>query len=98
DDLNKAYQIYQVNKNAVKQGLNLFLDTTTLDAKVHHKEWQGLKGMAGVQTMSQRNVTIGTESLIPGNQVYNVGFFLFEQWKINYFTFSGGIRRDKRGM
>ena len=98
DEFSKSYQIYQVNKNAVKQGLNLFLDTTTLDAKVHHKEWQGLKGMVGVQTMSQRNVTIGTEPLIPGNQVSNVGFFLFEQWKLNDFTFTGGVRRDKRSM
>lgn len=98
DTFGKAYALYQVNQNAVKQGLNLFLDTTTLDAKVHHKEWKGLKGTVGVSGMQQRNSTIGTNPLIPGNSLSNIGFFLLEEWKVGDFTFSAGARMDKRSM
>ncbi|EQA38305.1 TonB-dependent receptor [Leptospira inadai serovar Lyme str. 10] len=94
----KAYEIYQVNANNFKQGLNLFLDTTTFDAKVHHKEWKGLKGTLGFQGMNQKNVTIGTNPLVPGDQLYNVGFFFLEQWRVGDFTFSVGGRHDKRSI
>ncbi|TGK12355.1 TonB-dependent receptor [Leptospira fletcheri] len=98
DNFGKAYAIYQVNQNAVKQGLNLFLDTTTFDAKVHHKEWKGLKGTAGVSGMQQRNSTIGTDALIPSNSLGNIGYFILEEWKLGSLTFTAGARLDRRTM
>ncbi|MFB5651806.1 TonB-dependent receptor [Leptospira wolffii] len=94
----KAVSIYQVNKYDYKQGLNLSLDTTTVDAKVHHKEWKGLKGTIGASGMQQRSNTIGTEPLIPAYSLNNIGFFAFEEWKIKDFTFSAGARSDKRSV
>ncbi len=98
DQFTKAYSIYQVNKYNYKQGLNLSLDTTTVDAKIHHKEWNGLKGTIGVSGMQQRSSTIGTEPLIPSYSLNNIGFFVFEEWKLKDFAFSAGARSDKRSM
>ncbi|TGM88600.1 TonB-dependent receptor [Leptospira licerasiae] len=98
DSFTKAASVYQVNKYDYKQGLNLSLDTTTADAKVHHKEWKGLKGTVGISGMQQKSNTIGTEPLIPGYGLSNVGFFLFEEWKLGDFSFSAGARTDRRSM
>ncbi|WP_039927594.1 TonB-dependent receptor [Leptospira vanthielii] len=98
DDFTKSYNIYQVNKNRKEQGLNLFLDTGTLDIKFHHKPVLGWKGTVGVSGMNQRNATIGTEPLIPGYSLINLGGFLLEEYKLGDFTFSGGLRADKRSM
>ncbi|PJZ69312.1 TonB-dependent receptor [Leptospira perolatii] len=95
---NKGVAIYQVNRYDYKQGLNVQLDTTTLDTKIHHKEWKGLKGTLGLSGMQQRNSTIGTEALIPGSSLSNIGFFLFEEWKVGQLTLSAGARTDKRSI
>ncbi|TGK05020.1 TonB-dependent receptor [Leptospira semungkisensis] len=98
DTYTKLASVYQVTKYDYKQGLNLSLDTTTADVKVHHKEWKGLKGTLGVSGMQQKSNTIGTEPLIPGYSLNNIGFFLFEEWKVGDFSFSAGARSDKRSM
>lgn len=98
DPYEKAASVYQVNKYDYKQGLNLSLDTTTVDAKLHHKEWKGFKGTLGASGMQQRSNTVGTEPLIPAYSLSNIGFFAFEEWKIKDFTFSAGARTDKRSM
>nr|WP_210410897.1 TonB-dependent receptor [Leptospira sarikeiensis] len=98
DPLYKAASAYQVNRFDYKQGLNLSLDTTTADAKVHHKEWKGLKGTAGISGMQQKSATIGTEPLIPAYNLSAIGFFLFEEWKVGDFSFSAGARTDRRFM
>ena len=40
----KGFSIYQVTGRRDKQGLNIFLDTGTLDVKMHHKQIGRLKG------------------------------------------------------
>lgn len=94
----KGYEIYQVTGKREKQGLNIFLDTGTLDVKVHHKPFAGLKGTVGVSGMQQRNATIGTEPLIPAYNLVNYAGFIYEQYSIGDLTFSAGIRSDKRGV
>ncbi|TGN16933.1 TonB-dependent receptor [Leptospira idonii] len=97
-DFTKAYNIYQVNQFRTEQGLNLSLDTGTLDVKFHHKPILGWKGTIGVSGMNQKNATRGTEPLIPGYLLINLAGFLLEEYKLGDFTFSGGLRADKRSV
>lgn len=98
EDFTKSYQIFQVNQNRKKQGLNLLLDTGTLDVKFHHKSLLGWRGTVGVSGMNQRNATIGTEALIPGYSLISLGGFILEEYKLGDFTFSSGLRADKRSI
>lgn len=98
DRFTKAYYIYDVNQERTKQGLNLFLDTTTGDVKYHHKPIAGVKGTFGLSTFTQRNATIGTEPLIPSYALWNYSAYLLEEYKLGDFTFSAGIRQDRRNV
>lgn len=98
DDFTKGYEIYQVTGEKQKQGLNLLLDTSTLDVKLHHRPANGFQGTIGFSGMQQRSATIGTEALIPGYALTNYGGFLYEQYSLGNLTFSAGLRADKRGV
>lgn len=97
-NFDKAYHIYQVAGRRDEQGLNLFLDTGTLDTKIHHKPMKGFKGTVGLSGMQQRNSTIGTEALIPKYNLVNYAAFIYEQYSVGNLTFSAGGRVDKRGV
>ncbi|MCG9875571.1 MAG: TonB-dependent receptor [Leptospiraceae bacterium] len=101
EDFSKIYSIAQVSQNPYKekQGLNLFLDTTTFDTKFHHKPIGNLKGTLGVSGMNQRNSTIGREPLIPGYGLVNIAVFILEQYSINEsMNLTAGYRMDRRGI
>ncbi|EMG09229.1 hypothetical protein LEP1GSC151_0172 [Leptospira interrogans serovar Grippotyphosa str. LT2186] len=97
--LDKSFQFYQVTSKEKYQGLNLFLDTTTADAKFHHKPiFNFLKGTIGISGLEQRNKTIGTEPLIPSYGIINIAGYFLEELKLGSLTFSAGIRGDKRSV
>ncbi|EMO72401.1 TonB-dependent receptor [Leptospira santarosai] len=97
DVLDKSFQFYQATSRAKYQGLNLFLDTTTADAKFHHKPiFNLLQGTFGVSGLEQKNRTIGTESLIPSYGIVNIAGYFLEELKFGSLTLSAGIRGDKR--
>lgn len=97
-DFDKAYGVYQVSREPTKQGLNLFLDTSTIDTKLHHKQTGNLKGTIGVSCMNQKNRTIASEPLIPNYNLINVAAYLFEEYKLGDLTFSAGARTDRRNV
>lgn len=94
----KSYVMYQIHKNEDKQQAHLFLDTGTADVKLNHKEWHGLKGTIGLSGMNQKNRTIGVAAPIPSYDMINLGAFLYEEYKLDKFTFSLGGRADTRTM
>ncbi|EQA51974.1 TonB-dependent receptor [Leptospira kmetyi] len=97
DVFDKSFQFYQVTSRAKNQGLNLFLDTATADAKFHHKPiFNLLKGTFGVSGLEQKNRTIGTEPLIPSYGIVNVAGYFLEELKLGNVTLSAGVRADKR--
>ncbi|MBW0435941.1 TonB-dependent receptor [Leptospira yasudae] len=97
DVFDKSFQYYQVTSRAKYQGLNLFLDTATADAKFHHKPiFNLLKGTFGVSGLEQKNRTIGTEPLIPSYGIVNVAGYFLEELKLGSVTLSAGVRGDKR--
>ncbi|TGL82100.1 TonB-dependent receptor [Leptospira yasudae] len=97
DVFDKSFQYYQVTSRAKYQGLNLFLDTATADAKFHHKPiFNLLKGTFGVSGLEQKNRTIGTEPLIPSYGIVNVAGYFLEELKLGAVTLSAGVRGDKR--
>ncbi|WP_016753507.1 TonB-dependent receptor [Leptospira kirschneri] len=99
DVLDKSFQFYQVTSKEKYQGLNLFLDTTTADAKFHHKPiFNFLKGTIGISGLEQKNRTIGTEPLIPSYGIINLAGYFLEELKLGSLTFSAGIRGDKRSV
>lgn len=97
DVFDKSFQYYQATSRAKYQGLNLFLDTATADAKFHHKPiFNFLKGTFGVSGLEQKNRTIGTEPLIPSYGIVNVAGYFLEELKLGSVTLSAGVRGDKR--
>ncbi|EMY79307.1 TonB-dependent receptor [Leptospira weilii serovar Ranarum str. ICFT] len=97
DILDKSFQFYQTTSRAKYQGLNLFLDTATADAKFHHKPiFNFLKGTFGLSGLEQKNRTIGTEALTPSYGIVNVAGYFLEELKLGSLTFSAGARGDKR--
>ncbi|MBM9499087.1 TonB-dependent receptor [Leptospira sp. 201903071] len=97
DNFDKSFQYYQVTAREKHQGLNLYLDTATADAKFHHKPMFGiLKGTAGVSGLQQTNKTIGSEPLIPSYGIVNIAGFFLEELKLGSVTLSAGVRGDKR--
>lgn len=99
DSFEKAFQLYQALGRDKYQGLNLFLDTSTADAKFHHKPiFNILHGTFGVSAFQQTNRTKGTEPLIPSYGIVNVAGFFLEELKLGSLTLSAGIRGDKRSL
>ncbi|WP_425460693.1 TonB-dependent receptor [Leptospira gomenensis] len=99
DTFEKSFQLYQVLGRDKYQGLNLFLDTSTADAKFHHKPiFNILHGTFGVSAFQQTNKTKGTEPLIPSYGIVNVAGFFLEELKLGSVTLSAGIRGDKRSL
>ncbi|WP_036067436.1 TonB-dependent receptor [Leptospira noguchii] len=97
--LDKSFQFYRVTSREKYQGLNLFLDTATADAKFHHKPiFNFLKGTFGVSGLEQKNRTTGTEPLIPSYSIINIAGYFLEELKLGSLTFSAGIRGDKRSV
>ncbi|XDD51087.1 TonB-dependent receptor [Leptospira sp. WS92.C1] len=96
-DFEKAFQYYQATVRDKHQGLNLYLDTATADAKFHHKPiFNILKGTVGISGFQQTNKTIGSEPLIPSYGIINVAAYFLEELKLGSVTLSAGIRNDKR--
>lgn len=95
-DFHKTYVLYQIQANEDKQGVNMFLDTGTVDAKLNHREWKGLKGTFGISGMEQKNRLVGVMAPIPAYDLTNLGAFLYEELKLDNFTFSLGGRADTR--
>ncbi|MBI3395289.1 MAG: TonB-dependent receptor, partial [Spirochaetia bacterium] len=99
NDFTKGVAIYQVTALPKKQGLNLELDTTTADVKVHHDPVFGLlKGTLGAAGVTQRNVTIGSEQLIPAYHLWSASLFAYEEVDLKNVVFSGGARIDRRAF
>ena len=99
DDLEKAVTLYGVQNEPEHQGLNLFLDTTTLDVKFHHDPLFGLfKGTFGVSGINQRNSSVGEEQLIPAYHAWSVAAFGYEEMDLGPVKLSGGVRSEKRAL
>jgi len=101
EDFDKLVSITQVSRNpySEKQGLNLYLDTSTFGTKFHHKPIGNFKGTGGVSGMNQRNATIGTEPLIPSYGLVNIAAFILEEYTINdSMNLTAGYRMDRRGI
>lgn len=83
---------------AADSKLRLVLDTFTQDLRVHHGDAGGLRGSVGVSALQQRNDTQGTEKLIPGYRMGDMGAFVFEEYEAGPVTLSAGGRFDVRRL
>lgn len=77
-------------------GLDMMLHTVNYDARLTLPDKDGWKATAGIGGMWQRNLNKGSEYLIPGYQLFDIGGYATASYKTGIMTLSGGVRADRR--
>ncbi|MBC8190769.1 MAG: TonB-dependent receptor [FCB group bacterium] len=74
--------------------VDITMDTYTADVRWRHVVQDKLPGTIGMSYMNKTSTSIGNERLLPDYTMDALGIFSYYRWKINPFTFSGGLRVD----
>lgn len=77
-------------------GLYFLLNTANYDFKYTLPEWKNWKFTSGINGMWQQSENKGTEFLVPAYRLFDAGLFAVANRNVGDFTFSGGIRYDRR--
>lgn len=79
--------------------LYLKLNTFNYGVKYMLQEMNGWQTTVGVNGMQQHNdINAGTEFLVPGYDLFDIGAFATTSKTFNKLTFSGGLRVDNRHL
>ncbi len=78
--------------------LRMKLKTFSYDLKYHFPKFKNLEAIGGIQGMSQTNLNLGEEFLIPDATTNDFGIFgtAIYEWKSN--VFQAGLRYDNRKL
>jgi outer membrane receptor protein involved in Fe transport len=74
--------------------IELHLNTLSGDLLLHHARGEWLTGTVGLSGMSQTNVTLGQDALVPDATTNNMGIFAFEQATKGKWSGLLGVRGD----
>ena len=82
--------------NEAQYGLYFLLNTINYDIRYNLAEKNSYTFSFGVNGMQQASQNMGTEFLIPGYQLFDIGVFFMGRKTIGQLDLSGGIRYDSR--
>lgn len=86
----------EYEESTEQPGLDMMLHTLNYDIRYILPEQKGWKATIGANGMWQRNINKGTEYLIPGYQLFDLGAFTTTSFQSGRWTWSGGLRVDHR--
>jgi iron complex outermembrane receptor protein len=81
-----------VNNPSIDLGLGTYEAATT----IHHEFKDNVSGSTGAMFVFQRNRTLGEEKLIPNYNSLAFGIYHLQRYKVGKFTFSAGLRFDRK--
>jgi len=76
--------------------LDFDLQTVNYNLQYHFKKRHNWSTSLGLNGMRQTNANNGKEVLIPEYRLFDIGGFLYSQYRLNKLTVSGGLRFDNR--
>lgn len=62
--------------------------------EVQHVEWNGLRGVLGLQSSKTDFAAVGVESYLKATETQSVGVFLMEEYEVGNWHLEGAIRQD----
>src|SRR5690349_7446638 len=80
------------------EGLELVLNTFSIDMLLHHSLGAGTTGLIGVTGVHQTNDTRGLLPFIPDASRNSVALYGLEQWSHGPLTVVGAARGDMNGL
>ena len=86
----------EYEESSQQPGLDMMLHTVNYDARLTLPDRGGWKATAGMGGMWQRNQNKGSEFLIPGYCLFDIGGYATVSYTTGRMTFSGGARADRR--
>ena len=89
-------QEFEEEEKPTQCGLDFMLHTVNYDFHYLSPEFSGWKLQTGIGGMWQRSLNKGTEFLVPGYRLLDYGLFLTASKGLGRFSFSGGLRADRR--
>jgi len=84
------------DKEINNPNLNWKLNTFQGDLRLHNDLNKNLSGTFGISYTNMLNQSLGIEKLIPNFNSTSFGIYGFEKYNFNKFTFSAGLRYDKK--
>ena len=88
---------YNHPTNANQAGLYVVLNTFNYGLRYHLPVFLNIETTLGINGMYQYNKSKNaTDFPIPDYNLWDIGGYIFEKWKYNKWTISGGIRYDTR--
>ncbi|HET9064414.1 MAG TPA: TonB-dependent receptor [Gemmatimonadales bacterium] len=79
-----------------RPAFGLRLITHSVEAKLHHRLSDQVRGTVGLVGLRQGNLSRGRSFLIPQYRLYSTGIFALEQYTTGALTVSAGLRHDTR--